>query len=75
MGHSSRSGRLFRKRYTWLGSDAGCFAHCYIGLRGEGFMNYKVAEARLRQALIPLLVGGSNIQTQSLFAIIFGADR
>jgi hypothetical protein len=38
-------------------------------------MNYKVAEARLRQALIPLLVGGSNIQTQSLFAIIFGADR
>jgi hypothetical protein len=37
--------------------------------RGEGFMPYKVAEARLRRALIPLLVGGRTIgPVQSLFA-------
>jgi hypothetical protein len=41
------------------------------GLRGEGFMSFKVAEARLRLALIPLLVGGNNIQVQSLFETIF----
>jgi hypothetical protein len=42
------------------------------GLRGEGFMNYQAAEARLRKALVPLLQGGGNVQTQSLFAEIFG---
>jgi hypothetical protein len=41
-------------------------------LRGEGFMNYKAAELRLRRALIPLLQGGGNVRTQSLFAEIFG---
>jgi hypothetical protein len=40
--------------------------------RGEGFMTFKTAEARLRKALIPLLVGGRTIgPTQSLFAQIF----
>jgi hypothetical protein len=40
--------------------------------RGEGFMTYNVAEARLRLALIPLLVGGRNVgPVQSLFAEIF----
>jgi hypothetical protein len=40
--------------------------------RGEGFMSFKVAEARLRLALIPLLVGGQNVgRVQSLFAEIF----
>jgi hypothetical protein len=40
--------------------------------RGEGFMAYKVAEAGLRQALIPLLVNGRTIgPAQSLFAEIF----
>jgi hypothetical protein len=40
--------------------------------RGEGFMSFAVAEARLRLALIPLLVGGETVgPTQSLFANIF----
>jgi hypothetical protein len=40
--------------------------------RGEGFRPFKIAEARLRRALIPLLVGGRTIgPTQSLFAQIF----
>jgi hypothetical protein len=40
--------------------------------RGEGFMTFKIAEARLRKALIPLLVGGRTIgPTQSLFAQVF----
>jgi hypothetical protein len=39
---------------------------------GEGFMNYKTAEARLRRALIPLLINGRTIgPAQSLFAEIF----
>jgi hypothetical protein len=41
-------------------------------LRGEGFRNYKVAEARLRKALVPLLQGG-NVQTATLFADVFGS--
>ncbi|MFY9954145.1 hypothetical protein [Bradyrhizobium sp.] len=40
-------------------------------LRGEGFMNYKAAEARLRRALVPLLQGGATVAPQSLFAQIF----
>jgi hypothetical protein len=41
--------------------------------RGEGFMSFGNAEARLRKALIPLLVGGQNVgPVQSLFAEIFG---
>jgi hypothetical protein len=41
-------------------------------LRGEGFMNYKAAELRLRRALIPLLqAGGKPAVGQSLFAQIF----
>lgn len=40
--------------------------------RGERFMTYKIAEARLRRALIPLLVGGRTIgPVQSLLAQIF----
>jgi hypothetical protein len=40
---------------------------------GQGFMTYAVAEARLRKALIPLLVGGRNVaSTQTMFAQIFG---
>jgi len=43
---------------------------------GQGFMTYAVAEARLRRALIPLLVGGQNVgPAASLFAEIFGAER
>jgi hypothetical protein len=39
---------------------------------GQGFMTYAVAELRLRQALIPLLVGGRSIgPVRSLFAEIF----
>jgi hypothetical protein len=40
---------------------------------GQGFMPFKVAELRLRRALVPLLIGGRNVATQSLFAEIFGA--
>jgi hypothetical protein len=40
--------------------------------RGEGFMNYKAAELRLRKALVPLLQGGGQPAVgQSLFAQIF----
>jgi hypothetical protein len=39
--------------------------------RGEDFMSFAVAEARLRTALIPLLVGGKQAITQSLFAEVF----
>jgi hypothetical protein len=39
---------------------------------GQGFMTYKVAEMRLRRALIPQLVGGQNAgPMHSLFAEIF----
>jgi hypothetical protein len=38
---------------------------------GKGFMAYRIAEARLRRALIPLLVGGTIRPAQSLFAQIF----
>jgi hypothetical protein len=39
---------------------------------GAGFMSFKVAEARLRFALIPLLVGGQNVgPVESLFEQIF----
>ena len=38
---------------------------------GKGFMAYRIAEARLRHALIPLLVGGTIRPAQSLFAQIF----
>ena len=41
---------------------------------GRGFMNYKVAEARLRAALIPMLVGGGRHAVGAgMFAEIFGA--
>jgi hypothetical protein len=40
--------------------------------RGEGFMSFKAAEARLRKALIPLLMnGGQPVAGASLFAQIF----
>jgi hypothetical protein len=42
-------------------------------LNGRGFMSYQSAEARLRRALIPLLQGGGNVQTTSLFADVFGS--
>jgi hypothetical protein len=38
---------------------------------GQGFMTYAVAEARLRRAQIPLLVGGKQANAQSLFVEIF----
>ena len=40
--------------------------------RGEGFMTYKTATARLRNALVPLLTGGKPVVSGSLFAAIFG---
>jgi hypothetical protein len=40
--------------------------------RGEGFMSFKVAELRLRRALIPYLVGGNTLGVRSLFAEVFG---
>jgi hypothetical protein len=40
--------------------------------RGEGFMTFKSAEARLRRALIPRLIGGTVGTTSSLFAEMFG---
>jgi hypothetical protein len=43
-------------------------------MSGCGFMTYTCAEARLRPALIPLLVNRQMIgPVQSLFAGIFGA--
>jgi hypothetical protein len=39
--------------------------------RGEGFMSYGNAEARLRQALIPLLQSGGKPAAQSIFAEVF----
>jgi hypothetical protein len=42
---------------------------------GTGFISYKIATARLRRALIPLLVGGQNVgPVESLFAKIFGSS-
>jgi hypothetical protein len=40
--------------------------------RGEGFMSFANAEARLRKALIPRLIGGTVGTTSSLFAEVFG---
>jgi hypothetical protein len=40
--------------------------------RGEGFMTFKTAEARLRNALVPLLQGNGNVHTATIFADIFG---
>jgi hypothetical protein len=40
--------------------------------RGEGFMPFSTAMARLRRALIPMLVGGGRPQV-GLFAEVFGA--
>jgi hypothetical protein len=42
-------------------------------MRGEGFMTYKTAMTRLRNALIPLLTGDKPVATVSLFADIFGS--
>jgi hypothetical protein len=40
--------------------------------RGEGYMSFKVAELRLRRAMIPLLMnGGQPVAGASLFAEIF----
>jgi hypothetical protein len=42
--------------------------------RGEGFMSFKTAEARLRQVMIPIsMSGGKPAIGSSLFATIFGA--
>jgi hypothetical protein len=41
-------------------------------LNGRGFMSYAAAEARLRKAPIPLLQGGGNVHTATLFADVFG---
>jgi hypothetical protein len=40
-------------------------------MRGEGFMSYQIAEARLRKALVPLLQGGATVAPTSLFSQIF----
>jgi hypothetical protein len=42
-------------------------------LNGRGFMSYAAAEARLRKALVPLLQGGGNVHTATLFADVFGS--
>jgi hypothetical protein len=40
--------------------------------RGEGFMSYKIAEQRLRMAMIPVLMdGGQAVIGASIFATIF----
>jgi len=39
--------------------------------RGEGFMPWSAAMARLRKALIPILIGNATVVPQSLFAGIF----
>jgi hypothetical protein len=39
--------------------------------RSEGFMTYKTGEARLRRALIPMLVGKPTGPVQGLFEIVF----
>jgi hypothetical protein len=40
---------------------------------GHGFMSYKIAEQRLRLAMVPILMaGGKPVDGQSLFATIFG---
>jgi hypothetical protein len=38
---------------------------------GRGFMSWSHAMARLRAALIPMLIGGQSVAPQSLFASIF----
>jgi hypothetical protein len=40
--------------------------------RGEQFMKYKDALARLRSAMIPILMNGGNAVSASLFAAVFG---
>jgi len=40
--------------------------------RGESFVTFKVAEQRLRKALLPLLAGGKPVLGASLFAEVFG---
>jgi hypothetical protein len=43
---------------------------------GEGFVTYKVAERRLKAALVPLLMnGGKPAVGQSLFAEVFGGQK
>ena len=43
---------------------------------GRGFMSYRVAEARLRRALIPMLTGGGRPAVgEGMSAVIFGAAR
>jgi len=43
---------------------------------GRGFVSFRVAELRLRRALIPLLVnGGEPVVGQSLFAEVFDSRR
>ena len=42
------------------------------GLRGEGFMSFKIAMARLKRALIPILLGGGQPAIgATLFATVF----
>jgi hypothetical protein len=41
--------------------------------RGEGFMTYAVASARLTRALIPMLVGKSTGPMRSIFEQVFGS--
>jgi acetylornithine/succinyldiaminopimelate/putrescine aminotransferase len=43
--------------------------------RGEGFMTFKTAEARLRNALVPLLTGDKPVATASLFAEVFKTEH
>jgi hypothetical protein len=42
-------------------------------MRGDGFMTFKTAMTRLRNALIPLLQGNGNVHTATIFADIFGS--
>jgi hypothetical protein len=50
-------------------------ARLAAALRGEGFMNYRTAELRLRRALIPVLASANRvaeaITRATLFATVF----
>ncbi len=54
----------FTKAYRWHRLAA--------AERREGYISFKVAELRLRRALVALLIGGRSVNSvQSLFAQIF----
>jgi hypothetical protein len=73
-----RAGDAVKRLDAYIGSMRGTGALVQQGIQTEtteggcGFMTYKVALARLRFALIPLLIGGGQPSVgQSLFAQVF----